>query len=118
VTPEEHLLFLFLTYFVDSFAFFLFLPPHPTVVLVSFIGTKKSNYAFELFCLFYSSSVTFFIVINLFLYFRLLQFCGVFLFFSLSLFFLILIFNFLNYYYFSTFIFFFSYCSFPLAVNL
>ena len=51
----------FLTCSVDSFRFFFFFP---SVIVVDFIGTKKSNEAFEI--LFFS--VTFFIVINLCLY--------------------------------------------------
>jgi len=56
----------------------------PSVVVVYFIGTMKSNYAFELLVFF---SVTFYIVtINLCLYIGLLQFCGVYLHFFFSLF--------------------------------
>ena len=50
----------------------------PSVVVVDFIGIMKSNYIFELF---FFSTVTFFVVINLCLYVGLLQFCGVSLFF-------------------------------------
>ena len=79
----------FLTCSVDSFGFFFFFLS--SVVVVNFIGTKKSNEALELFILFFSRSVTFFlVVINLCLYIGLLQFCGVLLtFFLFSFLFLI-----------------------------
>ena len=70
----------FLTCSVDSFRFFFFFP---SVIVVDFIGTKKSNEAFEI--LFFS--VTFFIVINLCLYVGLLRFCEVFSFYFLFSFF-------------------------------
>ena len=61
-----------------DFVTFSFLRPPPSIVVVDFIGTMKSNKAFELFF----SSVTFVIVvINLCLYIELLQFCRIFLFF-------------------------------------
>ena len=67
-------------------------------------------------------SVTLFtVVINLCLYFGLLQFCGIFLFLFFSLLsflcFIILIFNHIIFFYIYSFAW-FSYCSFPLAVNL
>ena len=107
---QEKTLFLFF----DLFCRFFWIPRLPattSVVVVYFIGTKKSNLAFELFF----SSVTFFTVVkNLCLYVGLLQFCGVFL-FSFSLFFN---FNFLNLLFFSTLIFLFAFPTvlFPLQL--
>ena len=83
VSEEKHLLFLFFDLFC-RFIFFFLSPP--SFVVVDFIGTMKSNEAFELFLLL----VAFFIVvIKLCLYVGVLQFFGNFLFF----FFLILIFK-------------------------
>ena len=78
VTQEKHLLFLCFDLFscsVDSLGFFFFFYFFsflfsPSVVVVGFIGTMRLNYVFELF---FSPSVTFFIVdINLCLYVGLL----------------------------------------------
>ena len=68
--------------------FFTF--PPPSVVVVDFTGTMKSNENYEHF---FFLSTFFIVVINLCLYFGLLQFCAVLLFVFLF-FLLILIFNF------------------------
>ena len=78
-----------LTCSVDSFGFFFFFPP--SAVVVNFIGTKKSNWSFELFLISFLSHI-FIIVINFCLYIGILQFCEVFFFFLFSFF----NFNFLN----------------------
>ena len=54
-------LFLCLICSVDSFGFFSFFPS--SVVVVDFIGTMKSNEAFDLFFFFPFPSVTYFIVV-------------------------------------------------------
>ena len=72
VTQEKHLLFLYF----DLFCRFSFLLS-PYVIVVDFIGTMESNYVFWDF--FLSHMFFFFlIVINLYLYVVLLQFCGIF----------------------------------------
>ena len=116
---KKHLLFLCFHLFCRFFWIF-FSPAFPSVVVVDFIGTMKSNLAFELF--FFFVSVTFFTIVkNLCLYIGLLQFYGVFL-FSFSVF---LIFNFLNLLFFLhlffclLFLLFFSPCSYSLLyINL
>ena len=76
VIQEKYLLFVGFDLFCRFFWIFfpLFFPP--SVVVINFIGTMKSNETFE----FFFSSVSYFIVINLCLYVGLLQVC-VFLFF-------------------------------------
>ena len=67
VAQEKHLLFLCFDLFCRFF--WIFSPFSPSAVVVDFIGTTKSNYAFEI----PPSPITFFIVvINLCLYIGLL----------------------------------------------
>ena len=83
-----------LTCSVDFFGFCFLLFPPSTFCSCQFYWHYEIWLSFGVFVFFFPPSITFFIVvINLYLYLGILQFCGVFLFFSL---FLNLIFNFLN----------------------
>ena len=73
----KHLLSLYFDLFCGSLGFLLFsCPPQPSVVVVNFISTMKSNSAFVSF-FFFPPTTLFIAVINLCLYIGLLQFCGV-----------------------------------------